>query len=315
MRRFFKWIILFGLISIVVAATMGYLAKPIEFLTAKQLPLDAADLKISLYDITKGLLIIIIAFWLAGIIIDIIENRIGKIHSLRSSTRTLIVKLSQIVIYILAFLITLDVIGIDLTVLTVFGGALGIGLGFGLQKIASNFISGLILLLEKSVEEGDLIELNDGTTGFIRSTGARFTLIETLDNREIMIPNEDFITSRVINWTYTNNTARIDIPVGVAYGTDIKKAMALMKEAAEEYELCAKNPPPEVFLREWGDSSVNLLLFFWIDDVTQGRYRSKSKVMLEIEQKFRDNHVQIPFPQRDLHIKNIGELKEAIKDA
>ncbi len=309
MRRLFKWSILLGLIGIVLAAMQGWLDKPISFLEHESLSLHAADVDLTLYDITKGILIIVIAFWLAALLVELIERKVSKIRTIRSSTRTLIVKVAQILIYVVAFLLTLDVIGIDLTVLTVFSGALGIGLGFGLQKIASNFMSGLILLLEKSVEEEDLIELNDGITGFIRRTGARFTLIETLDSREIMIPNEDFITSRVINWTYSNKRARVDIPVGVAYGTDVEKAMEIMLQAAKEYELCATYPAPEVFLRQWGDSSIRLLLFFWIEDVTAGRYKSQSKVMLEIHRKFKENNIHIPYPQQDVHIKNISELK------
>ena len=301
-----------GLIGIVVAATQGLLNKPIAFLKQESFSLHAADVDLTLYDITKGILIIVIAFWLAALLVEAIERKVQKIRTIRSSTRTLIVKVAQILIYVLAFLITLDVIGVDLTVLTVFSGALGIGLGFGLQKIASNFMSGLILLLEKSVEEEDLIELNDGTVGFIRRTGARFTLIETLDSREIMIPNEDFITSRVVNWTYSNKRARVTIPVGISYDSDVEKAMDIMLQAAKDYELCGTYPAPEVFLREWGESSVSLLLFFWIEDVTKGRFRSQSNVMLEISRRFKENNIHIPYPQRDVHIKNIAELKGAV---
>lgn len=311
MRKLFKWSILFGLIGIFVAGMQGYLAKPIAFLKKETVSFSSADVDVTLYDITKGILIIVIAFWLAALMVEFIEGKVSKMRRVRSSTRTLIVKVAQILIYVLAFLITLDVIGIDLTVLTVFSGALGIGLGFGLQKIASNFMSGLILLLEKSVEEADLIELIDGTTGYIRRTGARFTLIETFDCREIMIPNEDFITSRVINWTYSNNRARVDIPVGIMYDSDTEKAMALMLEAAKEHELCATYPPPESFLRQWGDSSVRLLLFFWIEDVTVGRYGIQSTVMLNIQKKFKEHGIEIAYPQRDIHIKNIAELKDA----
>ena len=122
----------------------------------------------------------------------------------------------------MAFLFSLDLIGLDIMTFTVFSGAVGIGIGFGLQKVTSNFISGLILLFEKSIEQDDLIELNDGTYGFVQHTGARYTLIETFDGKEIMIPNEDFITNRVINWTYSNSNGRVDIELGVSYNSDLE---------------------------------------------------------------------------------------------
>ena len=222
---------------------------------------------------------------------------------MRSASRSLVLKLVQIFIYFIAFILSLDIIGIDLTTLTVFGGALGIGLGFGLQKISSNFISGLILLMEKSVEEGDLIELTDGTFGFIRKVSARFTLVETFDGKEILVPNEDFITSRVVNWTYSNPHGRVEIPVGVSYGSDIEKAKQLILEAAKEHPRCVSEPEPQCFLRNFGDSSVDFILHFWVADVVQGRWGPQSEVMFSIWNKFAENGIEIPFPQRDLHLK------------
>jgi len=215
----------------------------------------------------------------------------------------LVLKLAQIVIYLVAFLVGLDFVGIDLTTLTVFSGAVGIGLGFGLQKIASNFISGLILLMEKSIEEGDLIELSDGTFGYIRRASARYTLVETFDSKEILVPNEDLITSRVVNWTFSNSSARIEIELGVSYDSDIDLAHDLIIAAARENPRCAIAPEPACFLRSFGDSSVNFTLHFWVEDVTLGRWPTQSEVMFSIWRKFKDNGIEIPFPQRDLHIK------------
>jgi len=193
---------------------------------------------------------------------------------------------------------------IDLTTLKIFSGALGIGLGFGLQKIASNFISGIILLMEKSVEQDDLVEMGDGTTGFIRRSSARFTVIETFDGKEVMVPNEDFITNRVVNWTYSDTKGRIEIPIGVAYGSDIQKAHDLILEAATENPLCISDPAPFCYLRNFGDSSVDFILHLWIADVTGGRWKTQSQVMFEIWRKFKANEIEIPFPQRDLHLKS-----------
>jgi small-conductance mechanosensitive channel len=308
-KKAFKWLILVILLLIFVAGTKGYLENQINFLEQEELALKMGDHHLTLYDITKGLLAIITTFWVAGIIIDIIGHRIRNVKEMRSTSRNLTIKLSQILVYFLAFLVSMDVLGIDLTALTVFSGALGIGLGFGLQKIASNFMSGLILLFEKSIEEDDLIELNDGTFGFIRQTGARFTLIETFDSKEIMIPNEDFITNRVTNWTYTNKQGRVEVSVGISYDADTRLAQKLMTDAAAENNRCSKAPAPVCYVKEFGDNSVNLLMYFWVDDVTQGRYLPKSEVILSIQDKFREHKINIPFPQRDLYIKNPEQLK------
>ena len=203
----------------------------------------------------------------------------------------------------------LDVLGIDLTAFAVVGGAIGIGIGFGLQKITSNFISGLILLFEKSVEEGDLIELNDGTIGYVRSTGARYTLIETFESREIMIPNEDFITNRVTNWTFSNSQGRIEINIGVAYGSDLDQVSEILINAAKEHPRCSKQPAADSFLVDFGDNSINFTLYFWVDDIVEGLKRPKSDVLFSIWRKFKDNNIEIPFPQRDVHIKNPEAIK------
>lgn len=298
-----RWLILAALIGIGVSSSAGWLDPVIVLLKQDEFSIRIGERVITFYDIVKSILVIVATFWIASIIIDFLESRVGKISRIRFSTRALIVKAIQVVVYFVAFLASLDVLGIDLTALTVFGGALGIGLGFGFQKIASNFMSGLILLFEKSIEKDDLIELSDGTFGFIRNTGARFTLIETFDGKEIMIPNEDFITSRVINWTYTTKQGRLEIPIGISYNSDTRKAMELLVEAAREHPKCSTSPEPVCFVRQFGDSSVNLLLYFWMDDVTEGRHKPQSDVMLAIQDKFHANGIEIPFPQRDLHIK------------
>ena len=170
-----KWLIFLTLVSILVLGTTGHFEVIKQYLDTEILTFKAGEYKISAYGLLRAVVMVAIIFWVTAIASDIAENRIGKISKLRAANRTLILKIIQIVIYFIAFLFTLNVVGVDLTTLTVFSGALGIGLGFGLQKIASNFISGIILLLEKSVEQDDLIELADGTFGFIRKSSARFT--------------------------------------------------------------------------------------------------------------------------------------------
>lgn len=300
-----KWLVFMTIAITLVLGGLGHFDIIKQYTDTASLSFKVGTYQISLYNILKSALIIVLVFWTAAIVADIAETRIKKIRKMRAATRDLVLKIIHILIYFLSFLIALDILGIDLTTLTIFSGALGIGLGFGLQKIASNFISGLILLLEKSVEQDDLVELMDGTFGFVRKSGARYTLIETFDGKEMMIPNEEFITTRVTNWTFSNTKGRIEIIIGVSYNSDIEKARELILEAAQEHPRCIEAPEPKCYLRNFGDSSVDFILHFWIADVTAGRWEPQSDVMFAIWQKFRENDISIPFPQRDLHIKDV----------
>lgn len=296
------------LILVFVAAFLGlgfmdYL-EPIRVILDKEnFAFHLGDMRFSAFLILKALITLVMVFWIAGIVSEFAENRLNKISKMKSSNRSLIIKTVQILVYFAAITIGLDTMGFDLTTLTIFGGALGIGLGFGLQKIASNFISGIILLFEKSIEDNDLVELDDGTFGFIRHTGARYTLIETPDSREVMVPNEDFMTNRVTNWTYTSNQGRIEIMIGVSYASDVEKAIELILQAAREHPRCIASPEPVCYMREFADSSINLLLHFWIADITLGRYEPQSDVMRSIWRLFNESGIEIPFPQRDVHFK------------
>ena len=274
-----------------------------EFLNADALSLQIGTAKFSAYLIIQGVIIIATLLWLTGFLSDIAAKFIKKIPGINSNNRNLITKALQILIYFIAFQIGMNFLGIDLTALAVFSGALGIGIGFGLQKVTSNFISGIIILFEKTVQNDDLIELNDGTLGFLRNTGSRASLIETYDGKEVMVPNEDLITNRVINYTHSNKKARIKINIGVSYDCDIEKAQKLILDAAIEHPRTTKTPEPLCFLEEFADSSVNFILLFWVNDVVEGRYGPKSDVLFSIWNKFKDNNIEIPYPQRDIHIR------------
>lgn len=309
-----RWFVFVTLIAILAFGAMGHLEIVRHYLDTEILTFKAGGYRITAYEALRLLITVALIFWISAIVSDVVEDRIGKIKKVRAATRALLLKIIQIGIYIIAFLLTLDIIGVDLTTLTVFSGALGIGLGFGLQKISSNFISGLILLLEKSVEQDDLIELPNGTFGFVKKTGARYTLIETFDTKEILVPNEDFITNPVINWTLSNSRGRVEIALGVSYGSDIEKARDLILEAAKAHPRCISVPPPKCYLRNFGDSSVDFILHFWVADVRDGRWEPQSDVMFEIWRKFKENNIQIPFPQRDLHLKT-PEFIKVMSDA
>lgn len=307
------WIAKVLLVVIVVGIfSLGFLdyLQPIKsYLDSDELAFKIGETRFSAYLVIKAAITIVTLFWLTGIFSEFGERRIKSIKGIKASNKALITKAFQIFVYFFGFIIGLDVLGIDLTALAIFSGAIGIGIGFGLQKITSNFTSGLILLFEKSIKNDDLIELADGTYGFVRHTGARYTLIETFDGKEIMIPNEDFITSRVTNWTFSNSKGRVEINIGVSYESDIEKAMELILQAAKEHPRCVEDPEPTCFLEEFADSSVNFKLFFWVADVTEGRFEPKSDVMRNIWKKFKQHDITIPYPQRDLHIKNAEIFK------
>lgn len=307
-----RWLVFITMLAILVTGVTGNLELVRQYLDTETLTFRAGDFHVSAYGVLRAMLLLVLIFWITAAVADGVQYRVRQLGNLHPTTRTLVAKIFQIAIYVIAFLISMDVLGLNLTTLTVFSGAVGIGLGFGLQNIASNFISGLILLLERSVDIDDLIELPDGVTGFVRKSSARYTLLETFDGKEVLVPNEDFITSRVTNWTLSTSKGRVEVNVGVAYGTDLELAHRLILEAATEHPMCLVEPAAQCFLRNFGDSSIDFTVLFWIEDVVTGRWKPKSDVMFAIWRKFGDHGIEIPFPQRDLHIKNAAALKEAI---
>lgn len=308
-------LLILSIATIVTLNAAGYFSVLQSHLDTERLTFQAGKYSFSLYDILKSIIACILIFWTTAIICDLTEKWLNRLKKIRASNRALVIKIIHIFIYILAFMTIFGVLGIDLTTLTVFSGALGIGLGFGLQKIASNFMSGLILLFEKSVEVDDLIELSDGTFGYIRESRARYTLIETFNGREVLVPNEDLIISRVTNWTYSNKRSRVEINVGVAYDSDLRLVQSLILKAATEHPRCLLEPKPSCTLQTFGDSAVEFSLHFWVGDVTEGRREPHSDVMFSIWEKLKAHSIEIPFPQRDLHIKssNLNPLESPKK--
>lgn len=260
-------------------------------------------IKISLYLIIKAFIVLLLVFWLSGLISRKSKSYFENNKNIKSSTKGIISKFIDIIIYSIVGLIILKTFGVDLTALAVIGGAVGVGIGFGLQKIASNFISGIILLFEKSVEVGDIVELDNGNIyGTIKHFGGRYTLVEANDGKEIMIPNEEFIISKVTNWTYSNNRARIEIKVGISYDSDIKLAKEIMLKLALEHKRCIKYPEPECYATSFNESDISMILYFWINDIIDGRMSAKSDVMIKILEQFQQNNIKIPFPQREIKI-------------
>lgn len=268
----------------------------------RSLNLPLGDLQVSLWSLGSGIVSLFVLIWLASLSTRFIDSAVHQRKEVPPSIQVLISKLSRFVIYVVAIITALKIGGIDLGALTVFSGALGLGLGFGLQKVISNLISGIIILMDKSIKPGDVIEI-DGTYGWINTLRTRYVSVITRDRKEYLIPNEDFITNPVVNWSFSDKNVRIGADVSVSYNTDLNIAMPLCVDAIREIPRVLTDPAPSCLLVGFGDSAINLQVRFWISDAHSGIADIRSAVLLAVWQKFREEGIEIPFPQRDLHIK------------
>jgi small-conductance mechanosensitive channel len=203
----------------------------------------------------------------------------------------------------LGFYVALQVVGLNLTSLAVVAGAVGVGLGFGMQNIVHNFVSGLIILAERPIAIGDRIEIS-GVAGQVRQIRLRSTTVVTNDNIAYIVPNSDFITSAVTNWSHGDLRVRIRLPVGVAYGTDPRRLEKLLLDVALAHPKVLRDPAPSVFFLGFGDSSLNFELGVWTSEMTFQPRRFRSDLFFAIEKKLRENEIEVPFPQRDLHLRS-----------
>lgn len=305
----------FATLAWVLAALniVGLLAPLVERL--KGLNIGLGQTSLNAYSVIMGIAAAIFFLWVASLLGRAAEAQLNRSHGLEPSLQVLFAKIARFVLTIIAILLALSTAGIDLTAFAVFSGALGVGLGFGLQKVVSNFMSGIILLLDRSVKPGDVIELGE-TYGWINKLAARYTSVVTRDGTEFLIPNEDMITQQVINWSHSDRNVRRKIPVQVSYSSDVELAMKLMLEAADNTPRVLSNPKPNCLLRGFGSDGVDLELRMWIDDPYNGLSNVASKVNLEIWRLFRENGIEFPFPQRDLHIhpETLEKLKTLLRD-
>ena len=267
--------------------------------------LSVGDIRITVLTVIEGLFYLFLLLWIANLSARILENRISRLPNLTPSVQVLFSKLLKILLIVIAILVAINSVGIDLTALAVFGGALGVGIGFGLQKIVSNFISGIILLMDKSIKPGDTIGVA-GTYGWIQSLGARYVSVITRDGIEHLIPNEELIVSRVENWSFSGKRVRLRVPVGVSYNSDPRKAMELCVQATDGIERIIEYPKPMCQLLAFGDNSINLEIRFWIRDPQNGVANVKTQVLLNVWDLFKEHGIEIPFPQRDLHLRTVA---------
>lgn len=260
-----------------------------------------AGVRISAFLVLNAVLSLAILLWAAILASRVLERRITQSVQLTPTFQVLLVKLLKVVLVGIAIALALSTVGIDLTAFAVFGGAIGLGIGFGLQKIVSNLISGVIILLDRSIKPGDVMKVGD-TFGWINSLGARYASVVTRDGTEYLIPNEDLITQQVVNWSYSHDAVRLKILIGISYKSDPRKAIALCFEAAREESRILENPPPNVLVKGFGDSSVDIEIRIWIRDPKNGVSNIKSAILLRVWDKFHEHGVEIPYPQRDVHL-------------
>jgi small-conductance mechanosensitive channel len=304
---------MFALFAWIVAALniLRLLAPTIEFLDGFKLP-PGGDEAVSAFDILWAVLLAIILLWAASFAARIIQGRLNASEKLTPSVRGLLGQLIQITLIAGAAMLALSAARVNLTGLAVLTGAIGVGIGFGLQSIFSNFIAGIIILLEKTLKVGDFVDLESGITGEVREINVRSTLVTTNDNVDILVPNAEFITNRVTNWTLREVYRRIRVPFGVAYGTDKELVKKAALEAAENVPYTLKNNAkraPDVWLTGFGDSSLDFELVVWLTGEAVRRPGSVNAAYCwALETALGKYGIEIPFPQRDLHLKPPAEI-------
>jgi small-conductance mechanosensitive channel len=303
-RSLIKWIA----IPIALLQVFGWLDEVTAYL--ESLMLELGNIQLSAYGLVRVLLFGLLLFWLGRLTNNAGQRLIRNRQELDTGTREIFAKLLQVGVFFAVFLLLLQVMGINLTTIAVFGGALGVGLGFGLQSIASNFISGIIILLDRSLTVGDYVELEDGHAGTIREMNMRSTTLETFDGKDVMVPNEKFITSQFINWTHKNKKQRYSLLFSVAYHTDLHALFKLIREvvASHPQVLSGTDYPleeqPDAEIQAFGDSGVEILVEFWMEAIDDGRNRVGGDLLLMLWDAFKEHGIEIPFPQREVRILN-----------
>lgn len=267
--------------------------------------IQLGNISFSVMALLRGLIAGAILFWLGRWSNDQSASYINRQEEMRPATRQLAAKAAELLIFGLAFILLMNIMGIPLTSLAVLGGAIGVGLGFGLQKIASNYISGVILLLEGQATVGDYVELDNGEAGTIVRTTARAMILETFDGRWIVVPNEDFITTRVINYSDQGSANRLEVAFSVSYDTDINLVPDIIVEAVSKHPGVLQSPePPDVELRGFGDSGIDFGVEFWVNGIDDGKNKYASDVLFLIWNALKAHNIEIPYPHRVIEMRN-----------
>jgi small-conductance mechanosensitive channel len=264
---------------------------------------NAGKMRVSLLTILEVGITLVALYAAVKLLNRIAGQSIKRARGLDATQQLLAQKLAGVAIVVIAFFVGIDLLGIDLTALTVFSGAFGLAVGFGLQKTFGNLIAGIILLMDRSIKPGDVIVVGD-SFGHVTKIGVRAVSIVTRDGKEHLIPNENLMTQEVENWSYSSRDVRVHIPVGVAYDCDLALAQKLMIQAASESKRVKETPPPGVWLTAFGDSTVDHEILVWISDPEAGVGSVRSEVLNRVWTLFKENGIVLPNPQRDIHIKD-----------
>ena len=267
------------------------------------LAIEAGDFRLSLWMVLQAVMILGVLIFAARLLTRTTSSRVENIEDISPSMQVLVIKALQVVFYGAAIWIGLKAVGVDLTGLAFLSGAIGVGLGFGLQKVVSNLVSGVIILLDKSIKPGDVISLGE-TFGWINSLGARYVSVVTRDGKEYLIPNEDLITNQVVNWSHSNAFVRLDIHFGTSYADNPHDVRRIAIAAAQSVDRVLTIRPTVCHVVGFGDSSVDYVLRFWIEDPTGGLTNIRGNVYLALWDAFQANGISIPFPQREVKVLN-----------
>jgi len=292
-----------GIWAVAALSIFGLLGPAVT--TLESIGMTVGDSRLSAFTVIKTAFSLIMLLYFATFVSAVAEKKILKTSSFTRSSQVLIAKIIRVVLIVVALLIGITSSGINLSLFAVFGGAIGLGIGFGLQKVISNLFSGMLLLIDRSIEPGDVIELENGTFGWVNHMAARYTEIVTRDNKSFLIPNEEFITQRVVNWNHGNNYIRQSIEFGVHYNSDMHRVIEIAIEAAKIPERVVDYRQPLCWITEFGDSSVNFKLNFWIKDAQNGLTNIKGEVFLALWDAFKENDIQIPYPHREVFMHSV----------
>ncbi len=281
------------------------------------LAIETSQFRFSVLDAVFVVAVILLVLSAAWLVSRASRSAISRVNRFDDAQKLLAEKLTTILIWGAAFFVGIDMLGIDLTALAFFGGAFGLAIGFGLQKTFGNLIAGIILLMDKSIKPGDVIAVADmagnETFGQIRKIGIRAVSVTTRDQREYLIPNENLMINQVENWSYSSRQVRMQIYVGVSYNADMKLAEELMLKAAKSAKRVLTTPPPIVWMTEYGDSSVNFAIHCWIVDPEEGVGNVRSDVLKNLWWLFKENDIEIPFPQRDINLRDNDQMQALIE--
>lgn len=295
-----------------VLQILGILPEIIEMLESIPIPIGKGS--ISLWGGLVGIFTVFITVCVANWLANLAETAILGAKEMEINLRVVFARITRVVLLVLAILIALSTCGIDLTVLSFFGGALGVGLGFGMQKIASNYVSGFIILFDRSVKIGDLVEVNK-FAGQITQINTRYSVIKNTVGEELIVPNENFVTQTVKNYSLSDRAAVFSCEVGVAYGTNVTKALDILLECARAQSRVMQTPPPYATVSALADSSVNLKVSFWVGDPEKGTAVLRSHIMRAALDRFAQEGIEIPFPQSDVHVNGTLQLQPAAATA